>query len=156
MTRRFAAILPGWEFDAVDGSPAMLALAPPHPRIRFHTGYIPGVKLPRPRYDLILSSSFLHHLHNPAGLWETVRQCGLPGTLVFVVDLRRPDSAAELERIFRENVGAAPEVLQRDYRASLHAAFTVAEVEAQLAAAGLTQLPVREITDRHWMVAGII
>ena len=50
----------------------------------------------------------------------------------------------------------APEVLQRDYRASLHAAFTTAEVKAQLADAGLAQLQVLEVEDRYLEVSGWI
>ena len=67
VTMRFAKANPGYRFHAVDGSTAMLkyarvalrtrpALAK---RIELIRGYIPGVRLPRRSYDVILSSSFL-------------------------------------------------------------------------------------------------
>src|SRR2546425_10636040 len=64
VTIRFARALPDWSFDAVDGSPAMLAEARKRiaGRINFIEGFIPGAPIPRDRYDLVLSSSLLHHL----------------------------------------------------------------------------------------------
>ncbi|MCG3147556.1 MAG: Trans-aconitate 2-methyltransferase [Verrucomicrobiae bacterium] len=156
VTRRFARILPGWRFDAVDGSPAMLAHAPASATIRYIEGFLPGVSLPCSRYDLVLCSSLLHHLHNPAVLWETIRQHTGPGSLVFVVDLRRPASRAAAEKIVREQTSGEPEVLRRDYLNSLLAAFTPAEVRQQLRAAGLANLRVKTIGARHLMVAGVI
>ena len=50
----------------------------------------------------------------------------------------------------------APEVLQRDYRASLQAAFTVDEVKAQLRDVQLDHLQVRELEDRYLEISGWI
>src|SRR5437016_13812314 len=51
VTRRFACILPDWNFDAVDGSPAMLAEAckKPSEQIQYIEGFIPGAPIPRDR-----------------------------------------------------------------------------------------------------------
>src|SRR2546422_1829110 len=59
VTRRFARALPDWQFDAVDGSPAMLTEAwkRSSKQINFIEGFIPGAPIPRARYDLVLSSS---------------------------------------------------------------------------------------------------
>jgi hypothetical protein len=48
----------------------------------------------------------------------------------------------------------APPVLRRDYRHSLHAAFRVEEVEAQVAEAGLSSLRVAAVADRYLEVWG--
>jgi SAM-dependent methyltransferase len=154
VTRRFAQALPGWSFDAVDGSPAMLAEARKRPaeRINYIEGLIPGVQLPRTRYDLVLSSSLLHHLHDPAALWQTVRQHA--GNMIFVVDLRRPGSRQAAQQLTDQYCQGEPEVLRRDFYNSLLAAFTVVEVQKQLKDAGLNQLSVREISNRHLMIAG--
>jgi trans-aconitate methyltransferase len=154
VTRRFARILPGWNFDAVDGSAAMLAQAPPTERITYIQGSIPGVRLPRARYDLVLSSSLLHHLHDPSVLWQTVRQYAV--NMVFVVDLRRPDSQQTAQQLTDQYTQGEPDVLRRDFYNSLLAAFTVEEVEGQLKVAGLPRLSAREISDRHLLVAGYI
>jgi hypothetical protein len=39
------------------------------------------------------------------------------------------------------------------FRDSLHAAFTLNEVDDMLAAAGLKHLKATQTTDRHWTVA---
>jgi len=47
-----------------------------------------------------------------------------------------------------------PEVLKRDFFHSLCAAFTLAEVQAQLREAGLGDLRCEMVSDRHWAVSG--
>ena len=55
----------------------------------------------------------------------------------------------------RRHGADAPPVLQHDYLASLHAAFTPVEVEGQLRAAGLaSQLRVAAVEDRYLEVWG--
>jgi 2-polyprenyl-3-methyl-5-hydroxy-6-metoxy-1,4-benzoquinol methylase len=117
-------------------------------------GYIPGVKLPAKKYDGILSSSLLHHLPAPSALWQTVRRYAKPGTLVFVVDLRRPATLARAKALTKKYCTGGPEVLRRDFFNSLRAAFTSAEVRRQLRTAGIGCLGVRSISDRHLLVAG--
>jgi hypothetical protein len=48
-----------------------------------------------------------------------------------------------------------PDVLRRDFYHSLCAAFEPREVEAQLEAAGLSELAVSVISDRHLVVHGV-
>src|ERR1043166_1741859 len=82
VTIRFVNANPGYTFHAVDGSAAMLkharlAIARHRGlarRIKLVQGFIPGAPIPMRSYDVILSSSFLHHLHNPRVLWQTVRR----------------------------------------------------------------------------------
>lgn len=154
VTRRFATANPGYRFHAVDGSAAMLAHAPRHPRIKLIHGYLPAVRLPARTYDVILASSLLHHLPDPAVLWQTVHRYAAAGTLVFVVDLRRPATRSAAKILTRKYAAGEPAILQRDFDNSLLAAFTPVEVRRQLAAAGLQWLRVRTITDRHLVVAG--
>src|SRR5262245_48169996 len=78
---RFAEANPRYTFHAVDGSAAMLTYARQalhgRPdlarRIQLTRGLIPEARLPRKNYDVILSSNFLHHLHEPQALWQTIR-----------------------------------------------------------------------------------
>ncbi len=162
VTIRFAIAHPGYTFHGVDGSAAMLrhgrlALGR-YPglreRIRLIKGYIPRARLPLASYDLILSSSFLHHLHEPQALWETVRGFAKKGTLVFVVDLFRPASRPAANVLVKKYASGEPDVLRRDFFNSLCASFVPAEVEAQLREAGLTKLRVKTVSDRHLMVWG--
>jgi SAM-dependent methyltransferase len=159
---RVAARWPQAQVDALDGSAAMLACAVAAAareplaaaRVRFVQGLLPGTGLPPASYDLLLSNSLLHHLHDPAVLWQELRRLGRPGAGVLVMDLRRPADEAAAAAIVATYAGDEPEVLRRDFHASLCAAFTPQEVRAQLAAAGLAGLEVRTVSDRHLVVHG--
>lgn len=162
VTIRFARAFPACTVHGVDGSAAMLAegkrllgRAPDVAgRVMLLHGLLPGALLPRPSYDMIFSNSLLHHLHDPQVLWESVARFGAPGAAVFVADLMRPGSLDEVDRLVERYAGSEPEVLRRDFRNSLLAAFEPAEVEAQLSAAGLAGLEVRVVSDRHLSVSG--
>jgi 2-polyprenyl-3-methyl-5-hydroxy-6-metoxy-1,4-benzoquinol methylase len=123
-------------------------------RVRLHRALLPRDPAPRARYDLVVSNSLLHHLHEPAGFWSVVQSVAAPGAQVFVMDLMRPKDDATVAALLAEHAAGEPEVLVRDFDASLRAAFTVAEVEAQLAAAGLPGLHVQAVSDRHLTVTG--
>ncbi len=162
VTLRFAKANPGWSFQGVDGSPAMLKHAriaiARQPglsrRIKLIKGFIPGARIPRRTYGVILASSFLHHLHEPQVLWQTVREYSQRGTIVFIADLRRPWSRAKARAYERKYSRGEPEVLRRDFYNSLLAAFTPAEVRRQLKAAGLEELQVEIVSDRHLIAFG--
>jgi SAM-dependent methyltransferase len=160
---RFARALPNARFVGVDGSCAMLHLAQgvansdaylSH-RVSFVEGIIPGAEIPDLPYDLVMSHSLLHHLHEPHVLWETVKTYARPGSHVFVADLRRPDSARDAHSIMNELSGGEPEVLRRDFYNSLCAAFTPEEIADQLQAAGLAELNIAPIGEIHVIVSGI-
>jgi len=161
VTIRFARANPGYRFHAVDGSAAMLTEARKAlrhselaARVKLIEARVPGVALPAAAYDVILSSSLLHHLHEPQALWQTVRRNSKPGTRVFVVDLRRPVTRDAAEDLAKKYSVGEPKVLKRDFFNSLLAAFTSVEVRQQLRAAGLSWLRVATLTDRHLMVSG--
>ncbi len=164
VTLRFAVANPGYTFHAVDGSAAMLRYARQAlrsqrglaKRVGLIEGYIPGVRTPRKYYDVILSNNFLHHLHHPDVLWSSVLSHAKKGTLVFVTDLFRPASRARARALVRKySAGEAP-ILKRDFYHSLLAAFTPIEIKEQLADAGLDQLEIKIISDRHLVIFGAI
>jgi len=159
---RFAQANPRYTFHAVDGSAAMLKYARKalqgRPnlvrRIKLARAFIPKARLPRKTYDAILSSNFLHHLHEPAALWETIRRYARHGTLVFVTDLFRPPNRVAAERLVERYATAEPAILQRDFLNSLLASFTVEEVRKQLIQARLGHLRIEVISDRHVVIFG--
>ncbi|MFN5464143.1 MAG: methyltransferase domain-containing protein, partial [Cyanobacteriota bacterium] len=108
----------------------------------------------RPPYAVIVSNSLLHHLHDPAVLWQTVHQLAAPAALVVVRDLRRPPHPQALQELVERHASAAPAVLRRDFANSLAAAFSPQEVEAQLVAAGLSGFRVESLDDRYLEVSG--
>ena len=149
--------------DALDGSRAMLDLAQEAidklpgiaPRARLLCDKLPSARLERAAYDLILSNSLLHHLHEPQVLWRSVQAAAKPGALVLIMDLMRPASAGWAAALVESYAANEPAVLKQDFRNSLHAAFEPAEVTEQLRAAGLAdQLEVNVVSDRHLAVWG--
>jgi len=162
---RLARACPAAHIDGVDGAEAMLALARAavagdadlaH-RIRWICARIPSpAAAPAGRYDAVVANSLLHHLADPLDLWRAVRDSARPGAAVLVMDLARPADEATVERLLELHAAGAPEVLLRDFRASLHAAYRVDEVRDQLAAVRLDGLEVAMVSDRHLAVTGVL
>jgi 2-polyprenyl-3-methyl-5-hydroxy-6-metoxy-1,4-benzoquinol methylase len=105
-------------------------------------------------FDVIVSNSLLHHLHDPVDLWESIKRLAAPSAMVMVMDLMRPDSEATARDLVSTYASAEAEILRRDFFRSLCAAFSIDEVEAQLKAAGLSSLSVEVVSDRHLLVYG--
>ncbi len=159
---RFLKIYRGARCDALDGSSAMLAQARltldrfpgSAGRCRLILDVLPSSQIQNSAYDLVFSNSLLHHLQDPQVLWRTVREAGKPGALVLVMDLMRPPSVVWAESLVAVYAADAPEVLRKDFRNSLFAAFEPQEVVAQLEEAGLSGLEVGLVSDRHLAVMG--
>ncbi len=161
---RFLRAYPNAQCDALDGSRAMLALAAQafaaepalKARIRLLWDRIPSERLPHAYYDLVISNSLLHHLPDPQVLWRTIRATAKAGAPVLIMDLMRPASPGWVEALVETYAGAESEILKRDFRNSLYAAFEPAEVSAQLRAADLECLEVAVVSDRHLAVMGFL
>ncbi|WP_456403627.1 class I SAM-dependent methyltransferase [Thiolapillus sp.] len=158
---RFARRFPQARIDALDGARAMLDLARKaiednglEQRIQLHCRFLPANL--NSNYDALLSNSLLHHLNDPLDLWQTIRNSAHPGATVLVMDLLRPESPQQVEALVMEYAADAPEVLRRDFEASLYAAYTLDEIHEQLVSAGLQSLEVNQVSDRHLAVHGIL
>ncbi len=154
---RLANALPNAHITGVDGSKPMLDAARHRsttPNLRWVEAILPDTGLPDGHFDAIVCNSLLHHLHDPMVLWRTVIRLSRPSAPFVVGDLRRPDSADEALALTERYAGGAPEVLKRDFHASLHAAFTRGEVESQLADAGQQDAQIFIPSDRHLRVLG--
>lgn len=160
ITIRFARAYPAARLDGVDGAQAMLRLAREavakaqlEPRVALRLLHLPAAGLDN-GYDAVISNSLLHHLAQPATLWQAVARAGRPGAAVLVMDLLRPDSREAASELVRLHAGDAPPVLARDFMNSLLAAYRPEEVARQLRASGLEDLEVAVVSDRHWLVWG--
>jgi SAM-dependent methyltransferase len=159
ITCRFARAFSRFHVDGLDGSLPMLDLARKaaasagvSERASFHLCYLPDGSAPRPDYDLVFSNSLLHHLADPAVLWQSVRRWCKEGGFVFVMDLSRPASVDDAARLVDQYSRDEPEVLRRDFYNSLLAAYRPDEVRQQLKQAGLAHLLLEVVSDRHWLV----
>lgn len=161
VTVRFALAFPDSRITGIDGAEAMLALGAARiretdlqSRITLYRRHLPAPEPRGVRYDTIISNSLLHHLADPHSLWATVRAWGKPGAAVFVMDLQRPEAAQRVAELTSLHTADAPAVLQKDFHASLHAAYRPAEIRAQLRSAGLAHWNVIQVSDRHLAVYG--
>lgn len=162
ITVRLAQSFPRLTIDGVDGSAAMLKFGEERvrrhglaARVRLIQGRLPACPLPG-EYDAVVSNSLLHHLSDPAVLWEAVGRCSRPGTVVFIMDLMRPEDETQARALTERHAAGAPAVLRHDFFHSLLAAYRPAEVRAQLMEAGLEDFDVRAVSDRHLVVCGRI
>ena len=161
ITLRFAREFALWSIDGVDGSAAMLDAgravidhARLGSRIRVHQLLLPAPPPRAARYDLTISNSLLHHLASPEVLWATIRQWTSERGAVFVMDLLRPPTVADARALVDTYAASEPAVLKTDFYNSLLAAYRPDEVRSQLATAGLGELSVEVVSDRHLIVFG--
>jgi ubiquinone/menaquinone biosynthesis C-methylase UbiE len=157
---RLATAKPDVCITGIDGSATMIVLARAavtaaglEPRIKLIEGCIPGTPSDNHAYDAVLSKDALHHLPDPMVLWTEARRLGQIGAAVFVMDLVRPATESDARRIVEQVAQHEDPILKDDFFSSLCAAFTVAEVEKQLWAAGL-DLAVHQVSERHMLVKG--
>jgi len=153
---------PQLRIDALDGAPAMLDIAQKRcdadpelgQRLKLLCQTLPTTELAQDGYDAILSNSLLHHLADPSDLWLTVKHCAGDNAAILIMDLARPASPLAVDSLVETYAMNEPEVLREDFRNSLHAAYTVDEIEQQLAQHGLRELEVSMVSDRHWAARG--
>jgi trans-aconitate methyltransferase len=166
ITMRLAARYPNTRLIGIDGADAMLALARkailPHKDLatrieirRWHIGEETN-RLGSARFDAVVSNSLLHHMRNPLDLWEAIRACAAPGAAVLVMDLIRPQTRIEAETIVETYAGKEPSVLRGDFLNSLLAAYRPAEITEQLDSIRMASVHVEIVSDRHFIVFGII
>lgn len=143
----------------VDGADAMLefardAIRRSPAKTRIHLACDRIQQFGGGRYDVIFSNSLLHHLTDPDDLWHAIRRLALPGATIMVMDLMRPPTQTTVDSIVDTYASSEPEILRRDFRNSLRAAFTLDEVSEQLRANDFAELKVEAVSDRHLLVYG--
>jgi SAM-dependent methyltransferase len=160
---RLARAFSRWRIDALDGSPPMLELgrqaaarAGLADRVHFQRVVLPEGPPPDVSYDLVFSNALLHHLRDPRVLWSSAREWSRAGTLLFVMDLLRPESRDRAQELVDTHACNEPEILRTDFYNSLLAAYRPSEVGEQLRNASLGHLEVEVVSDRHFIVWGPI
>lgn len=165
ITLRFAKAYPNCMIYGIDGSTAMLTYGQKalkkkpldiQKRVKLIAGIIPNIKLPQLNYDVIISNSVLHHLHNPSVLWQFIKSYGVDGTKVFIGDLFRPVSSKKAMEIVELYAKNEPDILKRDFYNSLLAAFEISEIKEQLKLANINNFSVKQISDRHVLISGFL
>jgi SAM-dependent methyltransferase len=161
VTIRFAKAHPNCVIHGIDGAENMLnhgrdAIAKRglEARISLYCGCLPDIDPPRPSYDIVISNSLLHHLHDPVVLWNCVKSFAASKAIVFVMDLFRPASQDEAKSLVEQYASDEPGILKEDFFNSLCASFRVEEVDKQLQGASIERLITEIVSDRHLIVYG--
>jgi SAM-dependent methyltransferase len=162
VTVRFVQAFPQVTALGVDGSDVMLGFGKQRvrderldSRITLENHFLPDASLEKQQFDAIVCNSLLHHVADPVALWRTAAKCVKPGAPILIIDLIRPTDHDTAVRLVNENAKDAPPVLQRDFIASLHAAYSVDEVRRQLTAAGLSGFHVDQVDEIHLVAWGL-
>jgi ubiquinone/menaquinone biosynthesis C-methylase UbiE len=162
VTVRFAKAFPEITMLGVDGSDAMLAFGRHRlreegleSRVVLENHYLPDADLEMRAFDAVICNSLLHHFADPVALWRTAARCGKPGAPVLMIDLLRPADHETAVRLVNAHAKDAPPVLQRDFLASLHAAYTEDEVRQQLRESGLTSFRIDKVDEFHFTGYGV-
>jgi hypothetical protein len=74
----------------------------------------------------------------------------MPGGVLFVRDLLRPDDRDTLDRLVKTYAGEANDHQRKMFAESLHAALTLAEVREHVMRLGYGPASVTQSSDRHW------
>ena len=104
--------------------------------------------------DVLVSNSALHHFHDPYRFWSALKKLGKNNCIHVHRDLIRPNSLEKAFEIKEKNLSNSPEILKKDFYASLKASFTVDEVNHQLVEAGLSQLEVFQVDELYFEIIG--
>lgn len=113
-------------------------------------------------FTTTVSNSIIHHIPDPHAVLAEMARVTASGGLVFIRDLARPATEADVDRLVALYAGEPPadpaakasfENQRELLRASLHAALTVDEVVAMANASGLAGCSVKLTSDRHWTLA---
>jgi ubiquinone/menaquinone biosynthesis C-methylase UbiE len=112
-------------------------------------------------FGAVISNSIVHHIPDPGRSLAEMWRVTASGGLLFVRDLHRPDSAAEVERLVALYCGEPPdprllasfERQRQLLRDSLRAALTVADIAAAVAPLDIPASAVSMTSDRHWTLA---
>ena len=101
-------------------------------------------------FDIVISNSCIHHIHNPIELFAEAKRLVSKEGVIYFKDLLRPKSLSELEHLVSKYTNDASDYQRTLFRNSLHAALTLDEVKANAESAGLSNSEIKQTSDRHW------
>lgn len=148
---------PGLRILAIDLGEHMLATARDNvkaaglaARIEVRRADAKATLLEEASVDMVISNSLVHHIPDPTVMFAEVARVLRPGGALFIKDLHRPDTSAELDQLVETYAADCTPYQRRGFCESLGAGLTIEEVTAICASVGLEGVRVRRCSDRHW------
>lgn len=148
---------PQWQIIGIDLAQNMLLIGSKNVE---HAGLqkqialelVDSKQLPYPdgQFEMVISNSLIHHLPNPQPFLLEIKRVLKPNGAILIRDLIRPADEATMDAMV-DSIGTEYNEHQKMlFRDSLHAAFTVDEVNELVQKAGLEGVQVYQSSDRHW------
>jgi ubiquinone/menaquinone biosynthesis C-methylase UbiE len=142
---------------AVDLSEHMLVLARERVKAARLTHQIEIARLdakatgfPESHFDMVICNSLVHHSPEPEALLREIARVARPGAALFIKDLHRPETQAELDHLVATYATGCTDYQRQSFYDSLHAGLTVQEIKAICTRLELRDVEVRRVSDRHW------
>lgn len=107
-------------------------------------------------FAAVMSNSIVHHIPEPFDCFREMVRVTARGGRLFVRDLLRPDSYAELDHLVATYAGDANPHQRQLFADSLRAALTLAEVRELVGRLGFAADSVTQTSDRHWTWAAVV
>jgi ubiquinone/menaquinone biosynthesis C-methylase UbiE len=102
------------------------------------------------QFDMAISNSLFHHLPDPLPFLRGIKRVLKPGGAILIRDLIRPADQTIMDAMV-DSIGTEYSEQQKLlFRDSLHAAFTLDEVNELVQKAGIEGVKVYQSSDRHW------
>ena len=98
----------------------------------------------------VISNSIVHHIPEPRQVFAEAVRVLVPGGLLLVRDLLRPDSDAQVRQLVDLYAAGANEHQRQMFDDSLRAALSLAEIRALVRDLGCEEADVLATSDRHW------
>jgi ubiquinone/menaquinone biosynthesis C-methylase UbiE len=108
--------------------------------------------LPPAHFDMVVCNSVVHHIPDPELLFRELKRITRPRAAVFIKDLHRPASKAELEQLVETYAQGSTSYQRQSFFDSLHSGLTVAEIQIICERVDWRDVEVRRCSDRHWCV----
>ena len=100
--------------------------------------------------DTVVSNTVLHHLADPKLAVATAIRIASPGGRVFIRDLVRPATVAEIDHLVDVHAGDETMSAKKMFRESLFAALTLQEARDMVSSFGFPPKTLNMTSDRHW------
>lgn len=148
---------PQWQVTGIDLAENMLRIGFQHvekarlqQQIILQCVDVKQLPYPNGHFDIVISNSLVHHLPNPLPCFQELKRVLKPNGALLIRDLLRPPDEATMNA-WVESIGTDYDAHQKQlFRDSLHAAFTLDEVNQLIAQAGFESVKVYQSSERHW------